>query len=55
MEEMEHVWQEVFVLESDGKAADAAEYQMNEMERVKARYDANKKAYEDFLAGATAE
>ena len=55
MEQMEEVWQEVFLLEADGKLDEAAHHQNQKMEEVKKNYDANKMAYEAALGGGTRE
>jgi hypothetical protein len=52
MEEMEEVWKEVFLMESEGKADEAASHQAKAMSEIKERYDARKAAFEAYLGGS---
>ena len=51
MEEMEEVWKQVFALESEGKADEAAEHQNTAMVEVKKRYNSNKLAMDAWAHG----
>ena len=39
MEQMEEVWKQVFLLESEGKHSEAADYQVERMQQVKQDYE----------------
>lgn len=51
MEQMEEVWNQVFLLESEGRFMEAAEHQASRLVEVKQQYDTNRSAGD---AGATA-